>query len=194
MSSFLTNRKVKSLEKKINALRQTRLAQEVADSEIAKEIALYHDLAEVYEKLRFDKEHPYAHFLVLESYRSAATLGDVKALYRLASQLIERGKFWQSLGDSHFACKTHEKYIHDTFEEAFVYLQAAEDKDDFKAKRLHGLVYINGWGVDIDLDKGFALVIESIQQEGSWDRATEIFQELNLNKPEFFSYIMAPKN
>ncbi|HAT9519670.1 TPA: hypothetical protein JBC96_14495, partial [Legionella pneumophila subsp. pneumophila] len=53
-----------------------------------------------------------------------------------------------------------------------------------------GLCIINGWGVESDKNAGFELVVDSIEQEGSWDKIPQIFASMGLNKPEFFSAIM----
>ena len=36
-------------------------------------------------------------------------------------------------------------------------------------------------------NQGFNLVIESIEQEKSWDRIQKVFASIGMNKPEFFS-------
>lgn len=193
MFNFLKRMKIKKLKKKLELLFNNRQTNPATDEELHKEIQLAFELGKMYDNLRFNKGFPHADLLALEAYRIAASLEDTKALYILAERMIERGKFWDELRAETHACKAHDKYAKDTYEEAFVYLKAAEDKGNFLAKRLHGLCYINGWGVDSSPDHGFKLVIKSIEQEGAWDRATEIFKELGLNKPEFFSYIMASK-
>ena len=52
---------------------------------------------------------------------------------------------------------------------------------------------INGWGLDKNENEGFQLVVNSIDQEKSWDNATKILEEAGLNKPEFFNSIMSAK-
>ena len=73
------------------------------------------------------------------------------------------------------------------YEEAHAYLSSSEGFQHVEARRLHGLCYINGWGVAEDQERGFKLVVESIEIEQSWDRVPQIFASIGLNKPEFFS-------
>lgn len=192
--NFLKRMKINSLKKKIKALVTNRENNPVSDSDLKKEIDLYYELAKLYEKLQYKKGFENSDKLAIECYRSAAVLEDVEATYILSDRLMELGKFWDSVTADIFESKVHEKYIRDTYEEAFAYLKSAEEKGSYKAKRLHGLAYINGWGVDTNLEHGFKLVTASIEQEGAWDRATEILKELGLNKPEFMSYIMSGKD
>ncbi len=49
------------------------------------------------------------------------------------------------------------------------------------------MTYIHGWGVIKNMNTGSQLVLDSIEQEKAWDRATKIFDELKLNSPEFFA-------
>lgn len=71
---------------------------------------------------------------------------------------------------------------------------AAEQLKHVEAKRLHGLCYINGWGVEVDKKRGFELIVESIEQENSWDKVPQIFAAMGLNKPEFFSALTQHRN
>ena len=73
------------------------------------------------------------------------------------------------------------------YADAHAYLSSSEKLGHIQAKRLHGLAYINGWGVPADKNRGFELIVESIDQENSWDKVPQIFKEIGLNKPEFFS-------
>ena len=184
-------RKINKLQKKVELLAKARQASEVEQKELDKEIVLHRQLATLYEAVEFNKKFPDAAAKALESYRNAAALGDIEARYILAQRLIERGKFWDSYRSSPFHCSAHDKYAKNAYGEAFVYLKSAEEAGHALAKRLHGLATINGWGIPTDTDAGFKLVIASIEQAGAWDKATQIFEELGLNKPEFFSYIMS---
>lgn len=51
-------------------------------------------------------------------------------------------------------------------------------------------MYYQWLGVESDKNTGFELVVDSIEQEGSWDKIPQIFASMGLNKPEFFSAIM----
>jgi hypothetical protein len=81
-------------------------------------------------------------------------------------------------------------YAGGSFREALGFVIAAQNHGHILAKRLHGLAYINGWGLEVDRDKGFQFVVDSIEDENAWDRATKIFEEIGLNRPEFFSTMM----
>lgn len=189
MINFFKKKQIQSLIKKAQQFKQARLHTQPAETEIAKENKLYYKLAEIYEKLRYNKDFPRAETYVSESYRSAALLGDANASYLFAKELLEKGKFWQKMNKSVFACKAHEKYATDAYEEAFAYLNEAIKRGHPLAKRLVGLATINGWGVPKNLEQGFEMVVASIEQEGTWDKATQIFEQLGLNRPEFFAYL-----
>jgi hypothetical protein len=191
LGSFFIRWKLKSMTKKATAMLRFRQNNQVSDIVIAKEITLLYAMAKVYDKYQFHKKLPHASEFAFECYRAIAALKDVNAQYVVGQRLMEKGKFWDSLQTTLFACNAHKKYAADAYAEAFVYLDAAEAEGQPLAKRLKGLAMINGWGVEKDSDKGFALVVDSIDQERSWDRATKIFEETGLNKPEFFSSIMS---
>ncbi len=179
------------LQKKVFALAKQRQTGDMNEAATQKEAALHLQIAKFYDKQRYNKTFPNAEILALESFRAAAGLHNPDARYAVGQRLLERGKFWDAMQKSIYACNAHKKYAGDAYQEAFVYLQAAEEQGHALAKRLHGLAYINAWGVEKDQDKGFQMVVDSIEQEGAWDRATQIFQEIGLNKPEFFSAMMS---
>ncbi len=179
------------MTKKATAMHHHRENNAVSDIAIKKEIVLLYEIAKVYEKHQFHKKFPRAREYALEAYRAAASLNDSNAKYLVGKQLLEDGKFWDSLQNTLFMCNAHQKYAAAAYEEAFAYLEAAEASGHPLAKRLKGLAFVNGWGVIKDNDKGFALIVDSIDQENAWDRATKIFEEIGLNKPEFFSSIMS---
>ncbi len=188
---FFVRWKLKSLTKKVTAMASFRQHNPVSDSVIAHEIALLYSIAKIYDKYSFHKKLPHAREYALETYRAIAALKDVNAQYIVGMRLLENGKFWDSLQITIYACKAHKKYAADAYAEAFVYLDAAESAGSPLAKRLKGLALINGWGVEKNNDAGFALVVDSIEQEGAWDRTTKILEETGLNKPEFFSSVMS---
>lgn len=180
--------KVRNLTKKLNAMQKNRVHNQVSDEILVKECAMYHQLAKLYGALQGCKKVPFAHEMVWECYRAAANLDDANAQYLLAKHLVEEGKLRQQLQkEGLFASPSNERRYKQLFEEAHAYLSAAETLRHIEAKRLRGLCYINGWGVDIEPEKGFELVVDSIDQENSWDRVPQIFASIGLNKPEFFA-------
>ena len=188
---FLEKKKLKKINKKAEALYQKRERGQSDDTDAQKEIAVHNDLAKFYKKHLFDKHYPHAEEYMLESYRVAASLHYAEAQYRLSAHLLERARFWQKIAKSMYASSIHQKYIDDTYKEAFAYLKQAEDQGHPLAIRMHGMAYIHGWGVEKDRDRGFQFIVDSIDEENAWDRATAIFDELDLNTPEFFSAIMS---
>lgn len=187
----LTSWKLSSLKKKAIKLITARRDGQASDSEVKKEIDIYFDMAQVYDKHLFDKSFPQAKALAMECYRAAANLGSIEAMHTVGDRLLEEAKFWDETRKSFLGSNIHEKYARRCYEEAMVYLNKADEHSHPESKRLLGLIYINGWGVEKDEDKGFKLVVASIELEDAWDRATDIFKDIGLNKPEFFSSIMS---
>lgn len=180
--------KIKRLTKKINSMYQNRINNQPTDELVRKEISNYHELAKLYASLVGKKSYPFAEIMVRASLSAAARLNDTTAQYEMAKKLLDEGKFRSKLQEEGaFATKNNENEIVQLFEEAQAYLLAAEQLGHIQAKRLRGLCYINGWGVAVDKKQGFDLVVASIDQENSWDKLPQIFAEIGLNKPEFFS-------
>lgn len=180
--------KIKSLTKKLKALQQNRVHNQPSDDAIAKEIAMYRQLSQVYNALKGHKKYPFASEMVWESLRPAAGLDDPSAQFELGRHWLEEAKFRDELEkNTLFSSPSNERQMRQLYEEAIAYLQAAEKLGHIEAKRLHGLCHINGWGVPMDRDKGFELVVASIEQENSWEKVPQIFASMGLNKPEFFS-------
>ncbi len=191
---YLKRFKIRRLTKKIKAMQQYRVHNQPRDENLAKEIALYHALAGIYNSLIGHKSYPHASEMASACLRAAATLDDSMAQYEIGKKLLEEAKFRDQVQrDGVFASSSNERYAQQLFEEALLYLQAAEKLGHVEARRLHGLCYINGWGVDADKDRGFELVVQSIEQENSWDKVPQIFAAIGLNKPEFFSALMQRK-
>jgi len=187
--------KINRLIKKIKSLQQSRIHNPASDEATKKEIALYHTLAVIYQSLHGSKKVPFAHDLARESYRAASTLDDSEAQYILGKDLVDEAKLRADLQEKGtFASPSNEKQMNQLYEEAMAYLVAAEQLNHIKAKRLHGLCYINGWGVVSDKKKGFDLIVESIDEENSWDKVPQIFAALGLNKPEFYSALTQHRN
>ncbi len=182
--------KINRLVKKAKSLKKSRVHSQPSDEALKKERQIYYTLAGIYHKKIGKKKWPFARERELECYRAAAGLDDANAQYTVAESLLEEGKCRQSLQEGEvFDSPSNERRMHILYEEALAYLKAAEALGHIKAKRMHGLCYINGWGVEQDKKHGFDLVVESIDKESSWDKVPQIFAEIGLNKPEFFSQL-----
>lgn len=188
---FLKRFKIRKLMKKLKAMQQNRIHNQPSDEIIAKEVGYYHELAGIYNSLIGHKSYPFASDIVNACLRAAANLDDTAAQYQLGKELLDEAKLREQLQrEGLFASLSNERQMNQLYEEALAYLQAAEKLGHVQAKRLHGLCYINGWGMSVDKDKGFELVVASIDQENSWDKVPQIFASIGLNKPEFFSALM----
>lgn len=190
---YLTNRKIKKITKRINHLYNNRQSNAVNDAMLAREVALYYQLAALYDKHQFDKDFPHAADYALENYRMAASMSDIKAQCILGQRLMDRGRFWIGLKGTIYHCDQHRTYADAYFKEAVVYLQSAHDQDYTLATRLLGVAYVNGWGLESDVEKGGKLIVDSIEKEGAWAKASQIFADLGLNKSEFFAKFMSEK-
>jgi len=183
--------KMKRLTKKLKAMQQNRVHNQVADEIIAEEVRYYHELADIYKTLISHKAYPFAITMVQACLRAAANLEDCIAQYQLGKALLDEAKFREQLQQERlFANSSNERQMKQLYEEAHVYLSVAAKLGHIEAKRLQGLCYINGWGVAADKNKGFELVVASIEQENSWDKVPQIFASIGLNKPEFFSALV----
>ena len=186
--NLLKRFKIKSLTKKLKSMQQTRLLNQPSDEVISKEINLYMTLSEIYRSLKCKKKYPFNEQMANECLRAAAGLDSSTAQYQLGTILLEEAKFRDNLEkEVLFANSSNKQQATQLFEEAHAYLSSAENIGHILAKRTRGLCYINGWGVDADKNKGFELVVASIDQENSWDKVPQIFEAIGLNKPEFFS-------
>lgn len=185
---FFKRLKINRLIKKLQVLKQAREHNQPTDEAVRTEKAMYHQLAAIYKKLHGHKKWPFARERCLACYRAAAMLDDATAQYLLGQALLDEAKMRASLEDSHvFASQSNARSMQQLYEEAHAYLSAAAGFQHVEARRLHGLCYINGWGVPEDKERGFKLVVESIEIEQSWDKVPQIFASIGLNKPEFFS-------
>lgn len=184
---FFKAYRIRRITKKIAQLQQYRLNQAVKDEMIVKEVKCYHKLNKLYTKLYGHKKFPFALEMATECLRLAAQLDDVNAEYALGERYLEEGKWRESLErGKYFASQTNLSLMKIAYEHAHAYLTAAENKGCSRAKRLHGLSYINAWGVSADKNKGFKMVVESIADENAWDKAPQILALIGLNKPEFY--------
>lgn len=180
--------KINRIIKKIKTLQQSRVHNQPSDEAIKKEVALYHNLAKIYAAAQGQKKFPFAREMSLECFRASATLDDAIAQFTLGKNLLEEAKFRENIQLKEvFASPSNERQCKQLYEEALAYLSAAEKLNHIAAKRLHGLCYINGWGVAADKKRGFDLIVASIEDENSWDKVPQIFAAIGLNKPEFFS-------
>lgn len=183
--------KIKKLTKRIKALKHGRQGEVPRDEALKKEVMYYFELAAIYNALDGHKKYPFARLMMLECYRSAAFLDDATANYKLGQLLLEEAKYRDQLQhEGVFDSSLNARHMSQGYEEAHAYLKAAEQFGHIEAKRLLGLCYINAWGVIADKDKGFEMVVDSIDKEGSWDKVPQIFAAIGLNKPEFFAAIM----
>jgi TPR repeat protein len=183
--------KIKSLTKKLKAMQQHRIHNQPPDEIIRKEVGYYHKLAGIYNSLIGHKSYPFASDMASACLGAAAALDDTEAQYQFGKKLLDEAKFRDQLQQQEvFASPSNKRQMEQLYGEALAYLQTAEKLGHIAAKRLHGLCYINGWGVDVDKDKGFKLIVESIEEENSWDQVPQIFASMGLNKPEFFSALM----
>lgn len=183
--------KIKKIIKKLKAMKADRVHNQPGEELLKKEIAYYFELAEIYNSLKFKKKYPYALLMREECLRAAAEIEDAQANYQLGKMILDEAIFRENLeNDEVFKNESNAKKYQQLYKEAHVYLLVAIDLGHIEAKRLRGLCFINGWGLETDKKAGFELVVDSIEQEGAWDRVPQIFASMGLNKPEFFSAIM----
>lgn len=187
--------KINKLIKNAKIMQQYRQLNQPTDALIAKEIAIYFQLASLYEALKKHKKFPFAHEQMLACYRAAASMNDKNAQYLLGKNLLEEAKFREEAQNSViFAHESNAKRMRELYNESHAYLSSASIMNHIQAKRLLGLCYINGWGVPEDKNKGFDLVIVSIEQENSWDRVQKVFAEIGINNSTFFSELFQYRN
>lgn len=185
---FFKGYRIKRLQKQLRSLQLSRMQNQANPELLRRELATYFTLANIYINLHGNVKYPYAREQAMACYRAAALLGDVNAQFILGEKLLEEAKFRNTLQNSElFASDSNNLFMRELYKEAHAFLLAAEKQQHIKAKRIRGLCYINGWGVVIDKDLGFDLVVDSIEQEDSWDRVQKIFKELGINKSSFFS-------
>lgn len=177
------NRLLKKAKREIDNREQGK------QSHVQDEILIQMKLAKFYLAYHGSASFPFAKDQAYECYRYAANLGSIEAQYLFGEYKLEQGKFWHQYTQSPYGRPLHEIYAKACFDEAFNYLEKAKEGDHAKAVQLLGMAYIQGWGVAMDKEKGFQLIVDSIELEGSWDKAPEIFKKLGLNNPEFFSML-----
>jgi TPR repeat protein len=191
--NVFTRSKLKRLGKKVALMHKHRQANQVDNAALAKEIKFYKQIATIYDKYNFDKQCPDARNYALENYRAAASLNDSEAQYIVGQRLMAQGTFWVEMKDTIYNDEAHDVYAKHYFKESVAFLRKAKENESILAERLLGVAYINGWGVELDVDEGSKLLVSSIDKENAWERASEIFTGLGLNKPEFFSKLMMMK-
>ncbi|OGV31776.1 MAG: hypothetical protein A3E88_03815 [Legionellales bacterium RIFCSPHIGHO2_12_FULL_35_11] len=185
---WIRNLKIKKLQKQLKNMQQCRLQNQENAEMLKRELATYAKLAAIYEKLKGHKKFPFAREQALACYRAAASLNDVTAQFTLGEKILEEAKLRDVLQRNDlFASSSNELFMKELYKEAHAFLLSAEKMQHIKAKRVRGLCYINGWGVPVDKNLGFDLVVASIEQENSWDRVQKIFKELGINNSSFFS-------
>ncbi|MCC5791113.1 MAG: hypothetical protein JJT82_00685 [Legionellaceae bacterium] len=192
MLFFIKRYQINRLKKKIRALQAAREHNPPEEANLMKERQLYRELARIYQKYIGSKKIPFADVWEMACYRAAADIDDIDAKFWMASRLLEEAKVRQTLEDEAlFANSINHRNMTQDFEEAHAWLESAKQFHHVEALRLSGLCYINGWGVPVDRDKGFDMVVSSIDLENSWAKVPEIFAKIGLNKPEFFSALTA---
>ena len=180
--------RIKRAIKLLKSMQEDRLHQAPNPVRIQKEIAIYRKIAKIYARLVGHKKWPFAHIQAECCYRASAGLDDAESQYILGKKLLDEAIFREKLqSEMIFESLSNELRIKDLYKDAHGYLHSAVSDKPIQAKRLLGLCYINGWGVNADKDKGFDLIIASIEQENSWPRVQKVFAELGINQSEFFS-------
>ena len=175
------------LNGKLKQLKKLQYMREQGNNQAkASEINLLIDVAEFFARQQGDKNFPQAALQKFEYYRAAAGLQDAKAQYLCALMCFDVGRFYETWYQSAYTRPIHERYMKEAYEQAFAFLNAAEENHYVEAKRYKGLAYIYGWGVTKDTNTGFNLILESIEMQNAWGQATKIIDSLHLNSPEFF--------
>lgn len=184
-------RQIKNLLKKIKAYQASRENDEPSEAMLKKELKTYYKLIKVYQKLIGKKKYPHAELKLIECYRVAAGLRDKEACFYLGRYMLDEGNCRQELEqEGLFSHPVNERKKNDCYEQAHVYLEAATKLGHTEAMRLLGLCYIHGWGKPAEKDKGFDMVVNSIDRDNAWDKLPEIFARLGLNKPELIAQLM----
>ncbi|MBA2648573.1 MAG: hypothetical protein H0U75_03055 [Legionella sp.] len=183
--------KINKTIKKLRAMQANRVHNQPSDEVIKKEIQIYFELAQLYNRLNNNKKYPYVKALVMECYRGAASLDDAQAHFEIGRICLDEAKFRQVLESEEVLNSQNNSVLcKQLFQQAHEHLLAADTLSHVAAKRLRGLCFINGWGVEVDKKMGFELVVASVDQEGSWDKIPQIFADLGINKPEFYTAIL----
>ena len=182
--------KEKRKHKRIYVCQHEREQGNVSSEAANAEIKLLMDLAEFYQKRSKSKWYPYAKEMIENVYRRAAALGSTDAQLWLGKTLLEQAKAyetWQK--EKVLANSENEKRFQNLYFQTHAYLKEASEHS-IEALRVLGLCSIHGWGEPMDRKKGFSLITESINRENSWDKVTEIFAKIGLNKPEFLQELI----
>lgn len=190
MFFWLLHWREKQKHKRIYALGHERETNTASQTALDQEIKLLHDLADFYQKRMRSKWYPYATQMIENVHRRAASIGSTSSQLWLGKTLLEQAKameIWQK--EKVLANQENEKRYQDLYFQAHAYLQSAS-QTSVDALRIMGLCNIHGWGVPQDRKKGFGLIVESINRENSWDKVTEIFAKIGLNKPEFLQELI----
>ena len=185
---WLVRRRIAKTLLRLKSMYQYRIHNQPTDVVLQKEIVLYMKMAKWYLKLHGKKKCPFAYDSAIACYRAAAALDHAEAQYCICKLKVDEGKFRADLQASGvFDSASNAREMTDAYQEAHAFLSAAVAHKHIQAQRLLGLCYINGWGEPVDKNKGFDLIIASIEQEGSWDRVQKIFTTLNVNNVTFLS-------
>lgn len=184
-------RQINKYLKKIKAFQVGRQNAEPSESALNKEIKAYQNLIKIYQKLIGNKHYPHAELKAIECYRVAAGLRDKEACFYLGKYMLDEANCRQQLeNDGLFSHPVNQKARDNCFEQAHIYLEAATKLGHTEAMRLLGLCYIHGWGKSTDKEKGFDMVVNSIDKDNAWDKLPEIFSRLGLNKPNLIAELL----
>lgn len=191
---FFKQYRVKQLTKKILKLKMARLDNAASAHAIQKEIKFYHKLYHLYQKLEGHKAFPFAREQSLMMLRFASQLDDAKAQYFLGQALLEEAKWRDQLEKNQvFSHVENKQLIQPLYDTARTILTKAAVRQSL-AKRLLGTIYVFGFGVAANQDKGLALIMESIVEEKSWKKMPRILKSLGLDKPEFYTALLKQKD
>ena len=184
---FFKRRKLNRILKKMGLLSDARKSDTVPDSAIKREIGYLKKAAAIYDTLVLNKAYPFAKEQAIECYRLAANLGDPESAQVIGERFLNQGKYWLDLEQTiYYDPDIHPVYANRCFEEAYAFLNTADKRGDVIGKRQLGVLYVNGWGVEENVDKGIELVMESLNIANAWSESAAILADLGLTNPEFF--------
>ncbi len=184
MCTWFKRRKLKSLVTKLQKYQEMR---ENGDPKgRALELKALNEIIRFYQKEEYNSNFPMAKLQLFEYNRAAAGLNDAKAQLTCAKICFDIGRVYQEWTQSKEARPIHEKEMKEAFSRGFEFLHAAVENNYIEAVQYLGLVYIYGWGIPQDTQKGFQYILKSIEMANGWNRATKIIEKLGLNSQDFF--------
>jgi TPR repeat protein len=188
---WMTLFRIKRIKKKLSKMQQFRQSHDVDDAKIQNEIKYELKLHDLYQKLIGKKKHPFAQMLAVESWRAAAQLNHVPSMYELGNFYLKMAQCRENLEQEKiFSSAENQRAMKDAYLQAHTFLEAAQKMGHLDAMLLYGLCFIFGWGMPIDQNKGYQLVIESIDKKQCWGKLPQLFAPMGLNKSEFFEALI----